>query len=119
MSPGTGNVGTSPSPCPSGSRLPLPQNEQENEDFVTVAKSFIETGYIALDANDQETEGTWLTYGNKPVTYINFLPPADNFDNAEHFAVFCPYCVAPHGPGNWGDVRSTFIVTFVCEKDAV
>ena len=103
--------------------VPLPQNENENEDyqraFIAFQGEHATWDQVALGMSDAAMEGEWRDFNDNEVHYTNWVSgEPNNGIGGEHYAVM-KLDNGFHTHGLWNDVESSEKAAIFCQHDAL
>jgi len=104
-----------------GLTVPLPQNENENEDYKRAFIAFQgeHATQVALGMSDAAMEGEWRDFNDNEVHYTNWASGEPNSGiGGEHYAVM-KLDNGFHTHGLWNDVESSEKAAIFCQHDAL
>ena len=101
-----------------GASLPLPKNQQEQDDlYAALQSSELLTSVtldVALDGSDVVNEGTWVDSTGSNITYVNWDAPREpNGSTRENFMDMI------FRNGKWNDADGEAIRSVVCSKEVL
>ena len=85
-------------------KLPLPENQKQNDDMLNAFKQIVLNGLIVIGLNDKEHEGKWVKSNGENVTYFNWdKNEPNNALDGENYAIFRIYPAIGGHEGKWND----------------
>ena len=100
-----------------GASLPLPKNQQEQDDLYAALQSFeLPKSEVTLDGSDVVNEGTWVDSTGSNINYVNWNEKSrePNGSTRENFL----YMVLDWN-GKWNDANGEGISSVVCSKEVL
>ena len=108
-----------------GASLPLPKNQQEQDDlYAALQSSELLTSVtldVALDGSDVVNEGTWVDSTGSNITYVNWDAPREpNGSTRENFMdLVLSNWLGLEWNGKWNDADGEAIRSVVCSKEVL
>jgi len=102
-------------------KLPLPKNQRENEDYMNAFRTMLKergelSRFVALDANDVDSEGNFTSSTGKSVEWFNWREGEPNNQGDEHYVfMYVSEELNLFSAGEWNDIPDSFDLGVFCE----